>query len=33
MPLLPENAANNEPVDAAEESDPLVATKPERRPR
>jgi hypothetical protein len=30
LPRLPENAANTEPVDAAEE---LVATKPQRRPR
>jgi hypothetical protein len=35
LPGLPENAANTEPVDAADESEPLVTstTKPQRRPR
>jgi hypothetical protein len=35
LPGLPENAANTEPVDAADESERLVTatTKPQRRPR
>jgi hypothetical protein len=35
LPGLPENSANTEPVDAADESEPLVTAtaKPRRRPR
>jgi hypothetical protein len=35
LPSLPENAANTEPVDAADEWEPLVAAaiKPQKRPR
>jgi hypothetical protein len=35
LPGMPKNAANTEPVDAADELEPLVsaATKPQRRPR